>query len=134
MSEQDNVQIVQAAYAAFGSGNIPALVDLVADDIDWHAVQGASSSVPSAGPRKGRAAVSSFFQQVGESIDFETFEPKEFLPKGDKVVVLGTYKGRAKKNGKAFGSDWVMIFTFRDGKIAEFREYFDPTTMNQAFA
>ena len=35
MSEQENVQRAQAAYAACGRGDIPAFMDTLADTIEW---------------------------------------------------------------------------------------------------
>ena len=35
MTEQDNVQVVRRAYAAFQKGDITGLLDLVAEDADW---------------------------------------------------------------------------------------------------
>lgn len=32
---QKNVQIVQQIYASFGRGDIPAVLNGLADDIDW---------------------------------------------------------------------------------------------------
>ena len=34
MTEQDNVQVVRRAYAAFQKGDITGLLDLVAEDAD----------------------------------------------------------------------------------------------------
>ena len=134
MSEQDNIQTVQQAYAAFGSKDIPRLLGLLDDNIDWQPIIGASAAVPTSGRRQGRAAVAGFFQQLSESIEFDAFEPKEFFGNGDKVVVLGSYRGRARHNNRAFANDWVMVFTVRDGKAVAFREYLDPTSLNAAFA
>ena len=39
MSTPDNVTIVQGIYAAFGQGNIPAILNVFADDVvvpQWH--------------------------------------------------------------------------------------------------
>ena len=33
MSTQDNVKIVQGIYAAFGQGDIPAILNVLADDV-----------------------------------------------------------------------------------------------------
>ena len=46
MSAPTNTQIVQQAYAAFGRGDIPALLSLLAEDVDWHPVYGAGPNVP----------------------------------------------------------------------------------------
>ncbi len=35
MNEQENVQVVQKLFAAFGQANIPSALDILAEDVDW---------------------------------------------------------------------------------------------------
>ena len=116
MSAQENTKLVQDAYAAFGRGDVPALLAMMTDDVDWHAAVGVGPNVPSGGPRHGRDEVGKFFKQVADSIDFKQFEPREFVAERDKVVALGFYHGVARPTGRAFKSDWVMVFTHARGK------------------
>jgi len=133
MTPQENTKIVQSAFAAFGRGDIPALLGLLTNDVDWHGVIGVGPKVPQRGPRKGTNEVATFFQQVGSSVNFEHFEPKHFVAEGDTVVALGYYDGTVKSTGKRFESEWAMAFTLRDGKIAKFREFTDSLGITSAF-
>jgi ketosteroid isomerase-like protein len=133
MSTEANTQIVRQAYEAFGSGNIPALLNLVDEQVDWMAIVGAGSKVPTAGARRGRAQVQEFFQTLSKTVDFKRFEPREYVAERDKVVALGFYEGTAKSTGRSWSSDWVMIFTVRDGKIVHFREFTDVMALTAAF-
>ena len=56
MQEEQNVKLVQGAYAAFGRGDMAALLAVMDDDIVWSPVHGAGSHVPTSGERRGRAA------------------------------------------------------------------------------
>src|SRR5678815_2962055 len=111
MSEAQNTKVVQDAYAAFGRGDIPALLSHMTDDIRWQPVIGTARHVPFSGERIGKAGVAEFFKVVAETEDFEQFEPREFVAQGDKVVALGHYRAVTKTTGKAFGADFVMVFT-----------------------
>lgn len=133
MGPQQNIALVQQVYAAFGRRDIPAIVNELAEDVDWQGVVGVGSNVPTGGARHGRDAVSQFFGQVADNIDFLRFEPREFLAEGDKVVTLGVYEAIAKPTGRRFASDWVMVFTIKDGKITQFREYADAGAITGAF-
>ena len=133
MSESRNVQIVKDAYAAFGRGDAQAIVAACDDNVEWHAVKGAEGVAPHAGLRRGRAQVAQFFQQVGGTIDFQRFEPREFIAQGDQVVVVGEYEGSLRQNGTKMTSDWVMVFTIRDGRIARFREWTDSAQLVRAY-
>ena len=131
MSEQDNVGVVRSAYENFKAGSIDALVGQMSEDVEWRLpeIQGA----PFAGARKGRGAVSEFFTSLSDMQDSLSFEPREFVAQGDKVVALGTYRWRVKGTGREYGGDWAHVFTVRDGRIEGFHEYMDSAQAEAAF-
>jgi ketosteroid isomerase-like protein len=133
MTAQENAAIVQKAYEAFGKRDIATLVGLMSDDIDWEAIVGAGPSVPTRGRRKGPKQVEEFFHALAASTEFKRFEPREFIAERDKVVVLGFYEATAKNTGRSFATDWVMVFTVRNGKIVQFREYTDVISLTAAY-
>jgi ketosteroid isomerase-like protein len=133
MGEAENVGVVQAAYAAFGRGDIGGVLDALDEGIVWQPVHGAAAHVPFAGERHGKDAVAEFFRIVGETETFEQFEPREFVAQGDQVVAIGHYRARAHGGG-TFDSDFVMVFTLRGGRVVRFREYLDSAALNAAFA
>ncbi len=47
--------------------------------------------------------------------------------------MLGDYAITLKKTGKKMASDWVHVFTFRDGKVAAFREFLDTAAAAEAY-
>ena len=132
--EAENVKVVQGAYAAFGRGDISGLLGYMTDDIHWRPVIGTAAHVPFSGERTGKTNVAEFFKQVAESEDFEQFEPREFVAHGDTVVAIGHYRAVSKATGKRFDSDFAMVFTLRNGKVATFREFTDSAGINAAFA
>ncbi len=134
MSEAQNTAVVQAAYAAFGRGDIAALLNTFADDISWRPVIGTAAHVPFSGDRHGKDAAAEFFRIVAETETFEQFEPREFVAQGDAVVAIGHYRATVKATGRSFDADFVMVFTVRNGKIAAFREYTDTAAVNDAFS
>jgi ketosteroid isomerase-like protein len=134
MREAENTKVVQDAYAAFGRGDITTLLGYMTDDIHWQPVIGTGKHVPFAGERKGKAAVAEFFKKVAESEDFQQFEPREFVAQADKVVAIGHYRAVTKTTRKSFESDFVMVFTLREGRVASFQEFTDSAGINAAFA
>jgi ketosteroid isomerase-like protein len=132
MSEQDNAAVVRRAYENFKEGDISALLGQMADDVDWRLPE--IEGVPFSGARRGLENVGGFFTQLGDSQDVISFEPREFVAEGDKVVALGTYRWRVKQTGREYGGDWAHVFTVRDGRIAGFHEYMDSAAARAAFA
>ena len=133
MQEAQNTKVVQDAYAAFGRGDVEGILDRLDDDVVWRGVYGAGPHVPTAGERRGKAQVAEFFKQVAQNVNFSLFEPKEFIATGDKVVALGHYTATTPI-GKAFDSDFAMVFTLRNGKVTEFQEFTDSAAVNAAYA
>jgi uncharacterized protein len=133
MHEEQNTKVVQAGYAAFGSGNIPALLDLLDDSISWEGTRGASPKIPTAGVKHGKAAVAQFFKDLAENETFHSFEPRKFVAQGDTVVCLGHYDSTHNKTRKKISTDWVMVFTLANGKITKFEEFSDSAAVNAAW-
>ena len=133
MTEQENKQIVQDAYAAFGRGDVKGILNQLSDNVEWF-LPGSPEILPAAGRRQGHEQVAQFFSTIDETMEFANFTPEEFIAQGDKVVVIGRSSGRIKTTGKPIESDWVHVHTVRDGKIVSFREYYDTAAFNEAFS
>ncbi len=131
MTESDNTKVVQDAYAAFGSGDMPGMLALLTEDVQWdHA---GPSDIPWAGSFRGHDGVGKFFTAIGENCDFLAFEPQTFLADQDRVVVLGSERIKLKANGREWETPWCHVFTVKDGKVTAFREYTDTAAIAAVF-
>src|SRR5579862_9753855 len=90
-------------------------------------------AIPFAGQRTGREGAAEFFRLLNESDEVLHFEPREFFAKGDKVVVLGVYRARARSTGKMIDSEWVHIFTLESGKVSGWTEFCDTAAIAAAY-
>ena len=126
-----NVQIVKDGFNDFLTGNIPGVLGRFADEFSF-TVPGAPE-VPYAGTKRTTEELAGFFQGLDENVTLSVFEPREYIATGDKVVAVGHYEGQVKRSGHPFASDWVMVWTLRDGKVTEFREFSDPTELKKGF-
>jgi uncharacterized protein len=131
MSQAD-VALIQSLYAAFGRGDIASIIAAVAPDIEWR-LNGSRSDHPLLGSWKGPQGVQAFFDELARIQDFSEFSPREFLSSGDRVFVLGHYASTIRKNGRKAASDWVHIFTVRNGKLAGFLEFTDTAEFARAW-
>ena len=127
----NNIETVKKAYELFGAGDIDGLLSLNSDDISWTIPT--IENVPFSGSRTGKPAVAEFFTQLADAEEFTHFAPTEFIADGDRVVALGSSKGRVKSTGNQFATDWVHVFTVKDGKITSFLEFFDSAAMTRAY-
>jgi hypothetical protein len=131
MSEQQNVKVVQDAYAAFGRGDIQGILNSLTDNIEWHTP--GEGLVPQGGIHHGKDEVNQFFQTVGQTMQFGKFDPHTFVAQGDNVVAIGHYDGTVKTTGRLFDADFVMVFTFKGGKVARFQEFTDTAALAAAY-
>jgi ketosteroid isomerase-like protein len=117
----DSVETVSAAYEAFGKGDVPTLLSLLDDEVDWISPM----TLPHGGRYHGREDVGRFFQGIGELWDPLTVALKAVAStSSDSVVTLVDAKGSLRSGGTA-GYGAAHHFTVRDGKITRFREYVD---------
>lgn len=131
MNEQVNIELIHQVYDAFLKGDSQRLLSYMAQDIDWEEPQ--VPNIPFAGKRQGRDQVAEFFQMVDAAQQLRDFRPGEFIAQDDRVVVLGHYEWTVRANGADWGSDWVHIFTVRDGKITSCRELTDTHRVVEAY-
>jgi len=127
----DNVQIVKDGYTDFLNGNVAGVIGRFADEFTF-TVPGAPE-IPYAGTKRTPQELAGFFQELGSTVTFSLFEPREYVAAGDRVVALGRYAGSVNQNGHPFSGDWAMAWTIRDGKVVDFKEYSDPSELKAGF-
>lgn len=124
------VDIVASAYAAFGSGDIPALLALLADDITWehHGVTTAAQSEehPLLVARTGTDGSIEFVTEAGR-MEIHEFAPHTFLAAPDSgVVAVLVDVDMTYPSGGRFRDAEVHVWTVRpDGLVGSVRHVVD---------
>jgi ketosteroid isomerase-like protein len=131
VAEEENLRVVQSAYAAFLAGDLAALLSALSDDIEWR-IPGPPDVLPFAGIHRGRRQVGEFFATLGATLEFEVFEPRELIARGNKVIVLGHRRDRFRKTGRTADTEWAEVFTLRDGRITSYIVYSDTAALVDA--
>jgi ketosteroid isomerase-like protein len=125
----DNVQTVRAIYEAFGAGDIPGIIERLAEDVAWDAWQPPSpvqEHIPYLAPRRGRAEVMEFFAQALDQLEFHEFTPTNLLEGGDQVIALIRVDLTVKASGARFQDLELHLWTFdADGTVTELRHVID---------
>ena len=125
--------VVNQIYAAFGKNDLPSILAVCDDNVTWIDA-GASVGGVYKGKRMGKQGVTDFFNDLNAGLIITQFEPREFLPSGDKkMTVKGFVAGTARNTGKAFASDWAMIFEVNDvGKLVFHQLFMDTDNISKA--
>lgn len=128
MSEQ-NIAACQAMYEAFGRGDVPAILEHMADDIaldNWTnntAVD--SGQLESMRPRFGQAGAIAFFTAL-QGYEFPEFRVTNLLAGGNQVAATVSLELVVRKTGKRVRDDMIHLWTFNDdGHATRFLHYLD---------
>ena len=121
-----NLETVQQIYAAFGAGDVPSILAVMADDVVWE-YGFTDPGVPWLQPRRGKEGVAAFFGDLGAGVEFFSFRVDTVVEAGEKVIALVDLHGRVRRTGRELREqDEVHIWHFGpDGKVCRFRHALD---------
>ena len=122
-----NVATVQGIYEAFGRGDVPAILERLAEDVQWEAWadnHAQRSGVPWMSARTGREGVAEFFSVVG-ALEIQEFSVLALMAGGNQVVAEIVIEARTPEGGR-YRDEELHLWTFDDaGRIARMRHYGD---------
>ena len=112
---------VQRMYAAFGAGDLDALIETVHPESRWTYL--GANPEPTKAEFVGRASVRTFFETILKRLDITEFNVDEFIVDGDTVVVFGSEAGKVKATGQVFRNEWTQRYVVNDKQITRMAEY-----------
>jgi uncharacterized protein len=123
-----NIETISELYADFNRGDIPAVLDKLADNVEWEvcAVETAAqkAGVPWLQPQYGKEGAAKFFDIVAK-FDFKTFNILSLTEGGSNVSALLRIAADTPGGGH-FDDEEIHFWTFNDeGKITGYRHYMD---------
>ncbi|MFN4039145.1 MAG: nuclear transport factor 2 family protein [Erythrobacter sp.] len=126
-----NRETIMALYAAFDSGDMDAVLALMADDIVWHEAENNkwADGNPYVGPQ---AVAEGVFARVSEEYDSFVVEVDEVVADGDTVAMQGRYRAHVKASGAEIAPQIVHWWTVKNGKIASFQQHVDTFALAKA--
>jgi ketosteroid isomerase-like protein len=113
-----NRRLIEEAYDAFGKGDIPLVFQTLDSNILWH-VPGRG---PLSGDYHGHEEVLNFFETF-MALSGGTFRIRidDVLANDQRVIVLVTES--AQRNGRAWSSPQVHVWTVKNGKAIVFWQF-----------
>jgi steroid delta-isomerase-like uncharacterized protein len=119
------IETVTAIYDALGRQDVPAILDLVADDVVWEQ-DGIDHGVPWLRPGRGRDAAAAFFQTIGDRLDITRLEIRNLLASGNQVAAVVDIDARDRESGQDLSDrSEVHLWTIEDGRATAFRHHVD---------
>ena len=122
---------IKDLYAAFGRGDIPAILEMVDEDVDWRVPE----NLPHGGTFAGRDAVGGFFQGIGEAWEGLQLDLEDMVSDDTHVVATAHIHGRLRSSGEEAGYRSAHMWTVENGVPTRFAEYVDaPVGLSAAHA
>ena len=132
-----NLATVQSIYEAFGKGDVPAILDVMADDIEWESWEDNSAvkaGVPTLVPRHGKAEVGKFFEVAGQ-MEITDLQIINMMEGGNEIAVEFVIEANLPTfGGGHYRDEEIHLWTFNDdGKVTRLRHYVDTAKHIAAF-
>jgi len=117
---------VGAIYEAFGRGDVPAILETLAEDVrweEWADNRAQKAGVPWLLSRRGREGAAEFFRSLGV-MTFKSFRVLALLAGGNQVAAEVDLE--IEIAGKPIHEEEMHLWTFDEaGKVVRFRHYAD---------
>lgn len=127
---QDNVDVVQGAWDAFGRGDLDAATSIVAPEGEITA----PSSLPWGGTFLGPEGFRDFLRGLLSHFkDFKATPEKVLGADDDHVIVTASVRGRTKA-GAPFENRSVWVYKLRGGQVVSAESYGDTAQMLKTLA
>ncbi len=128
MGTQTNKEIVENIYASFATGDIPAVLGTMADDVRWTEAEGFPLTGTFVGPQ---AVLEGVFMRLGEIGDDFGVAPEQFVAEGDTIVTLGNYTWKNKSSGQPASVKMAHVWTMDGGKVVAFQQHVDTARVRE---
>ena len=111
-------------YAALKLGQFDFVLNSLDDDVEF--ISYAPVEIfPFLGHRRGKAAMADVLSGAYKSFDFVTYEPLSMILESENVAVQIFVRVVHRKTRRSVQVVVAHFLRFRDGKIAEIREFMD---------
>lgn len=123
------LEAVQQIYANFGKGDVPAIIDQMAEKVQWEQWadnRAQKAGVPYLKAQQGKAGVMEFFQVLGKTLKITEFNVLDLMQSGHQVAAEVVLKAEVIATGKLVLEEEMHLWTLNEeGKVTRFRHYLD---------
>jgi uncharacterized protein len=126
--EARNVELLKDAYRRWHEskgGSVDHWMTLVADDVQFGSIARGAQPLAFTAPRSNKDALRGYFDGLLGDFSMNHYTVHDMVAQGDIVFVRCTTSWTNRKTGKSFETPKADFWRLRDGKVAEFYEFFD---------
>ena len=122
-----SVEIIAELYEALARRDLPAIMRLVDPGI----VVSQTELLPWGGEFHGVEGAQQFFTELFSCVE-SLLAVEEFVDAGERVIVIGSARGRVRATGAQFNVRAVHVWTVRGGRGIRFEPHVDTPKMLEA--
>ena len=122
-------ELLRNVYAAFAAGDIPTVLNALADDVQWVEPEGFAYPGTFHGPT---AVLEGVFMRIGADWSTYACQPHEYHESADTVFVLGDYDAVHRASGRRFHSPFVHVWRFDGERVRGFAAHLDTAVVQRA--
>ena len=105
---QENLERVEAGFAAHNRGDLDALVEFYDPDVVFETLL--------LGTHRGNEAIRLIYEENQKTLEGYDVEPVELIEVGDKVVAVVRMVGSGTSSNISMDGGFAFVFTMRDGR------------------
>ncbi|MEQ8766710.1 MAG: nuclear transport factor 2 family protein [Planctomycetota bacterium] len=126
-----NVKMIQDLYAAFGRGDIEAVLGALDAKVEWREAEGNPYQPTGEAFVGPESVLKNLFVRLGEDWTPFVVNTQSFHDAGDTVVMEGRYTGTHKATGKSLDAQVCHVWKVRGGKVTSFQQYVDTAQLRE---
>jgi uncharacterized protein len=127
-----NVAILKDAYRQWHETkgkSVQVWLDLMTDDVKIRSLAAGRPGVSFTTAANSKEQFKRYFEGLLGDWEMINYKTETFIAEGDRVAMLGSTAWRNCKTGRSVDTPKADFFTFRDGKIVDFRELYDTAAL-----
>lgn len=114
---------VLALYGAYARGDLPHVLATLTDDVRW--LSEGCADIPWAGLHLGPDGVRHYFAVLARECEVLSYQLEHVVADGEWVIALTSVRVRYRATGTQHDYAKADALRLRDGRLCEFREYYD---------
>lgn len=133
MTTDQNIQVLDALYKGFSTGDMPTVLGLMSSKIEWNEAE--SNSLADGNPYIGPDAIlEGVFARLGANHEYFSLQDVKIHGMNDNMVLATLrYDAKVKETGKTYNAQVAHLWKLNDeGKIITFQQYADTKKLADA--
>ncbi|USD66640.1 nuclear transport factor 2 family protein [Vibrio sp. SCSIO 43136] len=119
------LKVVQGFFTAYGQGDMDALKQFVAEDVEWH-IPGRHAL---AGTKRGIEEFTDFFAKLGQA----GFKAEVMILAANDTYVIDAHRGYSTSADQNIDINWILLYQIKDGKIQRVQNFSGDLYSSDAF-